>query len=133
MASPELADLPPERRVEAYEKASRRAMRRPAFLLVILFGSACVLGSIVLGQWFFGSGYNPGLPQVVVMLAAAALGGGLAVTGGYVFRRHYLPPQLWKVMLHTCGGCGYDLTANASGVCPECGRAVARPEGETVE
>jgi rubrerythrin len=24
----------------------------------------------------------------------------------------------------TCRGCGYDLTGNTSGVCPECGRAV---------
>lgn len=24
-----------------------------------------------------------------------------------------------------CGGCGYDLTGNVSGVCPECGLAVA--------
>lgn len=26
-----------------------------------------------------------------------------------------------------CGACGYDLTANVSGVCPECGAAIPKP------
>ena len=25
-----------------------------------------------------------------------------------------------------CEGCGYDLTGNTSGTCPECGEAIAR-------
>ena len=32
----------------------------------------------------------------------------------------------------SCRGCGYDLTGNLSGVCPECGEKTARRE-ETVE
>ncbi|MDB5295282.1 MAG: hypothetical protein JWO31_1265 [Phycisphaerales bacterium] len=30
--------------------------------------------------------------------------------------------------LGRCAGCGYDLTGNASGACPECGRAAERTE-----
>jgi hypothetical protein len=32
--------------------------------------------------------------------------------------RHRIPP-------HCCQGCGYDLTGNTSGVCPECGKRKA--------
>ena len=129
LAMPELAELPPEQRIAAYRLADRRARRRPVFLLVVLLNAMIVTAALLLGMWFFGSRYNPGLPQGVVLVAFALCGAGLAVTVGLAFRRRYLTPQLWRVMPHTCGGCGYDLTANASGTCPECGR----PAGRVVE
>ncbi len=30
-----------------------------------------------------------------------------------------------------CGSCGYDLTGNVSGICPECGEAVAQGQVES--
>ena len=30
-----------------------------------------------------------------------------------------------------CPACGYDLTGNTSGVCPECGRKIGSPETST--
>jgi hypothetical protein len=36
--------------------------------------------------------------------------------------RRHIPP-------HCCQSCGYDLTGNTSGVCPECGQALALGEG----
>jgi hypothetical protein len=32
--------------------------------------------------------------------------------------------QRWRRTANCCRKCGYDLTGNVSGVCPECGRAV---------
>ncbi len=37
-------------------------------------------------------------------------------------RKHYL--KRWRVSHNSCGTCGYNLTGNVSGVCPECGGGV---------
>jgi hypothetical protein len=43
-----------------------------------------------------------------------------------------LTAYLWRrdlrVLPGHCGQCGYNLTGNASGVCPECGEATHRSE-----
>jgi hypothetical protein len=36
-------------------------------------------------------------------------------------------------LLGCCTNCSYDLTGNASGVCPECGRVVAALDGDGVK
>jgi len=33
--------------------------------------------------------------------------------------------QRWRSRASQCINCGYNLTGNASGICPECGRAIA--------
>lgn len=38
------------------------------------------------------------------------------------------PPPTVKPGQHWCAECGYDLTGNSSGVCPECGRRVRGPK-----
>ena len=133
LAMPELAELPPEQRVAAYRAADRRARRRPVFLLVVVVNVMIVAAALLLGRWFFGSRYNPGLPLGAVMVAFALCGAAVTLAVGLSFRRRYLTPQLWRVMPHTCGGCGYDLTANTSGTCPECGRPAGRVGDEAVE
>ena len=50
--------------------------------------------------------------SVVTMCAAAA-------AARYAAWRVQLPDVRWARGL--CVGCGYDLTGNVSGVCPECG------------
>ena len=42
----------------------------------------------------------------------------IALPTAYLFYRDRRYPR------GHCQGCGYDLTGNVSGVCPECGRAV---------
>jgi hypothetical protein len=34
---------------------------------------------------------------------------------------------------HCCQGCGYNLTGNTSGVCPECGQKAEREDSSTTE
>jgi len=43
-----------------------------------------------------------------------------------VFRRTRMTPT-------SCGGCGYDLTGNVSGVCPECGERVVDEENYPID
>ena len=71
----------------------------------------------------FVGGIYGGLPLEVVGLPAyalcAILGIAIAENAERVKRRR---------AMGICVGCGYDLTGNVSGVCPECGRA-ATPRG----
>jgi hypothetical protein len=44
-------------------------------------------------------------------------------------RRQEREDALERIEQRCCGACGYNLTANTSGVCPECGTPVpAKPE-----
>ena len=62
-------------------------------------------------RWSDGSG-EVGVP----LWAIGGVAAGVAVLAVVPRRR----PKSWQ-----CPTCGYDLTANVSGVCPECGRPVA--------
>ena len=47
---------------------------------------------------------------------------GLAMLAWFRWDRPFEVRQEWKAK-GLCVGCGYDLTGNVSGVCPECGQA----------
>ena len=52
---------------------------------------------------------------------------GVMLLGRRILRRETL-----RRIPHLCPACAYNLTANTSGVCPECGRAIEterKPEG----
>jgi hypothetical protein len=71
--------------------------------------------------WHFGRAPQVGafdvvVPQWVVPAVLGPLPAARIVRWRRLRRR---PPT------NTCGGCGYDLTGNVSGVCPECGKATA--------
>ncbi len=89
--------------------------RRRAWRDVLLFGALsapfalCVMTSMLISS-------NP----VFAVLASAALIAAL-VAG---LRELYLD-TLRDVPRGVCAGCGYDLTGNESGVCPECGTSVS--------
>ncbi|RJP32468.1 MAG: hypothetical protein C4547_13800 [Phycisphaerales bacterium] len=69
--------------------------------------TASIFGLFFLGFW-------PGLVLPLTLLVLLVL----SVILGQSRRR---PPN-------ECGHCGYDLTGNVSGRCPECGRAVEREQ-----
>ena len=58
--------------------------------------------------------------------------GAYAVAGWTARLPHSLRRRRW-LRLGLCGGCGYDLTANVSGVCPECGTAACEPVGPSAK
>ena len=62
-----------------------------------------------------------GVPNVVMAPAAGALyAAAFAASVRFVHRRRV---RAQRIALGQCPGCGYDLTGNLSGVCPECGRS----------
>ncbi len=74
------------------------------------------------GQWLYESLSLPGdggVTGIVVLgtLFYAAVGACLGLVVSRWRRNRLQPPG-------TCRECGYDLTGNESGVCPECGMAI---------
>ena len=57
------------------------------------------------------------------MIAASVIGAGVVLWGWYLLdrprERRELRTRRWRQ--GRCKACGYDLTGNVSGVCPECG------------
>jgi hypothetical protein len=127
---PELRGLPYEVQqrlhAEAWE-ASREfkggclpQLRR--FIVNLVFG-VVVAGVIFWLAWsFVGSRFNPRLPFVCVFGPLAVL--TMAMVAGMEGQRRHgrMRRYLWRRLLWICPDCGYDMTGNESGVCPECGR-----------
>ncbi len=71
----------------------------------------------------FVSGQNP-LGFLAFIVVGVSMGGG-GITINWWFGRHkyrrFLRERLNEMGVMTCMKCGYDLTGNESGVCPECG------------
>ena len=89
-------------------------------LITSTVGTALLLGGAyglsVRGTWWVGwilatLAFRFTFVQSVVWLSRRAI-------------RRSVWGQLNEAGLRTCVGCGYDLTGNESGVCPECGETV---------
>lgn len=93
-------------------KETTRARRTARSLLVLVLVVAAVAGACFVAVPVF-------LKTWPLTLAAAAV--GFAFAAGILVRsvKRDLPAARRKHGL--CAYCGYDLTGNVSGVCPECG------------
>ena len=121
---PELQALPLDERRRVWQDAYRRSGRDWRTLILWPLFAILFVFAFVFGDWFFASRWNPGLPRIVLPMLLGAVGGfGIAALFWIVHRR-VIQRDLWRRLPHLCDGCGYDLTGAASGVCPECGRAV---------
>jgi hypothetical protein len=103
---------------------SRQERFGMAVTLAEVAGVSLFLASIGLGYcrcWgrvTSGGGDAGALGVIAVLIAAAVL----------VAFPLPPPPSRGADGRPACTGCGYDLTANESGVCPECGTTVAAPQ-----
>jgi hypothetical protein len=100
-------------------------------IVVVPLAIAVWLSAAIAWRWYFDyirspAAYRPlvawldvGIPLVMVSFPLAA---GLA--GSYTLAKH---ARFWRLPFTAgrCPGCGYDLTGNVSGTCPECGESVA--------
>lgn len=96
-----------------------RDMKRSTALRL---GACCTLASGPLLLWVWdvtGRAVN-GMQVFGAMAMLTAAGLGLLLAADAIRRNR------WDFPAGRCGRCGYDLTGNASGVCPECGTRVAR-------
>lgn len=71
-------------------------------------------------------GYKTGLACLMALISPV-----IAAVAGWVWGIFQRTPPVSDAGV--CAGCGYDLNGNVSGVCPECGLAIAVEEVRTVE
>jgi hypothetical protein len=118
---PALAGLPDDQQKQLYKDARNE-----------VFGSWQMLGLValyILAIWvvwelkdtIYASRWNPGVPRPIIyaVLIAAVVFAWQPVWRW--FDLHIVAPRIWRRLPHICNGCGYDLTGNTSGRCPECG------------
>ena len=97
---------------------SRRLDYLPFALLLafVLGGSAVNLALDGLGLHRAADAFSIALAGLLIVLAP------LCIVISWRKWREYR--KVARVLNHECTECGYNLTGNTSGVCPECGKAV---------
>lgn len=95
--------------------AQQPPVKRPSWLLFPLAG-VCALGTAgaIAGAFFIPGG----LWQILKLVALAVVLGACCVLLVFAF---YDGRARWRRQGGLCVRCGYDLRANESGRCPECG------------
>jgi hypothetical protein len=103
-------------------------------LLAVLSPVAGLVKGAKLARCGFVTRYGLMLAGYYMLLAAAPFANPFAepalvvlvlmgpVLAVWLWQRGYLHSSLHAARLGLCGGCGYSLSGNESGVCPECGR-----------
>lgn len=119
-----MENVPEAERRELWDEAfshskSQRQTRLVWPLIVVVFAVA-----LTLGDWFFASRFNPGWPRIVPMVILGGVGGFGFAAVLWIVQRHLMQRYLWQRLPHLCNQCGYDLTGNTSGRCPECGQSM---------
>jgi hypothetical protein len=121
-------DLAPCRR-EVWRSAYGALLRSPTYYLIALatqllgqFAITVPLTRLTRGQGIDGPLVDWALPLSVAVLACVVIVWLVRRAASRNIRR-----ALNRRGLPTCVSCGYDLTGNESGCCPECGTTVSRP------
>jgi hypothetical protein len=113
-------------RRELWRAAFHPVLKSPTYWLIALVAQVGVqsifrFAGVRCGHWV-GIGH--------VVMTYAATGAGAAVAAGLTvwLVRNRLTRNLRRELIErglpTCLVCGYDLTGNVSGTCPECGKGV---------
>jgi hypothetical protein len=92
--------------------------------LWLLTGTPFAFGAVGSASLVFLFLTPSGLSESWAQAAAAPLFGSLLASSTLIIAARYVAPQYtrWRNQLHhTCDECGYNLTGNTSGICPECG------------
>ena len=116
---PELSRFPASQRRRVILRCLWKALRRPRFWMFhVLPFCALLFGGAAAFLWFFLDASWP-----VFFIASVALilfHVGVSVIAQLIFHRLMLP-LVREELPGLCSTCGYNLTGNTSGVCPECG------------
>ena len=91
-------------------------LRRAAFTFTE-FLAVLVIIAVIVGIGARALSHRDTFKEAIVWSIAAILA-GVAVGREVARDRTRIPPQ-------SCRQCGYNLTGNTSGVCPECGTAIS--------
>ena len=112
-----LVEPGPERQRMLQEAVSGNRTRIAAFLSVIV-----ATGLFILWDKLVAS--VPSRWSVYILFALCLIGFGTAVWFTWQDIRRRLRAELAKKGIPICVPCGYNLTGNVSGVCPECGTKI---------
>jgi hypothetical protein len=122
---PEMSRLPPQVRAgltaEAMRKLGFTAWR--GFGLGVAAIVASGVAALASGPRY-GRGPDVLLAVLIYFGIACTVLQSAFVLSGYSSVRRYIRRQLNERNYPTCMGCGYDLTGNRSGSCPECGEDI---------
>lgn len=112
---PELAEFAVTERKHQFDEAQRVAMRKRPVVSALLIGGGVLVAialerTFQLPRWKTGLSLLPPFFVCFVLLRTAM--------------RQYFWQELARRGKPICVCCGYNLTGNESGVCPECGSAI---------
>ena len=113
---PELNEFPEAERTPLFHEAQRIAMRKHRVASGLLTGGAVIVGITVEKSF----GWKPWMALACMFPVVFAC--------HFLFRlpmRQFLWQQLAQRGKPICVHCGYNLTGNVSGMCPECGMAIS--------
>jgi len=117
-------------RFEAFSKARAKA-GRPALSFLVLIGVILIVWAGRVSLFFFGGSVgNIADPVFGVLIYGLLAGSPLLLIWLWNRRlRRSLRVQLRRKGVFLCIPCGYDLTGNVSGRCPECGAGIIPTDG----
>ncbi len=115
-----LVEPGPERQRILQEAVSGSRTRVAAFLSVVV-----ATGLFVLWDKLVAS--VPSRWSAYILFALCLVGFGVAVWFTWQDIRRRLRAELAEKGVPICVPCGYNLTGNVSGVCPECGTKIEAP------
>lgn len=123
---PELSHLAPLERDRVLAAASAKAARNWRTWPLPVFCGLCAWACAALGLWLAKLLYPALDTRLPAWLAVGIIPIPLAF---YLAFFRVLRPYVRRELPDHCGGCGYDLTGNRSGTCPECGTPAAPAAG----
>lgn len=127
--APELSHLPQIHQL--WGAASRAAYRDWRLWPVIVSYALPGLLGMPIATWAADTPLNPGLPDPLWVGFFTLLFFCLVLSGALPLHLRIIGSHLRRQLPQLCSDCGYVLTGNTSGVCPECGREIERQGKKT--
>jgi len=113
----ELRDLDAAEAAEHYRQARRAIWKRPPMIV----GFAVILATTVV-PFLLSIPMTSGLRLRATIISSVA---PLPAVGVIIWwQRQLIRRELWRRLNNRCDDCGYNVTANKSGTCPECGAMI---------
>lgn len=119
---PEFGEMSLQARRRAWKDVSREV--RFEWQTIALVTTVTVTSGTVLLLLLFSFARDTGWTGEVLAFGSLAVVLVPTLLLLHVFDVRRVRKRLWSRLRHLCSFCGYNLTGNTSGVCPECGREI---------
>ena len=130
---PELQGLARASRIRVWRQATHEARVEFVPWVVLFVAPLIVIFGGILTDAFLATGLpRLGFPMPLIRLVSVLVPAGILVVPTSIILHQRIRRRIWQLAPHLCDDCGYDLTANVSGACPECGRRVPAAQAEVI-